>query len=809
MEWWLLPIRAIVTMYAKQIQEVNPGADPTVLSAPDLKLSSLWLTFRNILIVVSLILLFAVVQMFMLNRVCSSGMKTADSLEHQGLPYLDQFGDMQEHLALFRLYSYEYVFARESEKDRQAKATKMIVEQTRSDLEKINSLLPTGQGRQLTTNLETAFDDLNREFCIVQSLVNSNFPAAMTKLDGDIPPRIAKTTAAEQALEEYGYHLSAQQANATFGSFGWIKNNAAFFGAANIVVALGAVMFVLIALRRTRAQLSVAMGRLNERTEELTASLSLLNATLDSTADGIVAVDQENKVSCYNKNFVKLWGFSEEMLRRKRTAELMTLCSIQTTDPDQFLKQLEKQQVTPAADNLYVIEFKDGRTVECFAKTQWVNGQHSGAVLNFRDITGRKKALAELAYERELLRSLLDTSEETIYFKDKKSRFLRCSAAMARIFNAENPAALVGRSDFDFFTKEHAQPAFEDEQQIIKTGKPIISKVEKETWPDGRVTWTLTSKMPLRSVSGEIIGTFGISKDITAIKEAETKLEAVHRQLLDTSRQAGMAEVATNVLHNVGNVLNSINVSTTLVQEKIKKSKTKNLGRVADLVRENQGNLAAFFTTDDKGKQLPDYLARLSEHLAKEQAEILQEVEQTRKHIEHIKDIVTMQQSYAKVSGIAEKVSVIDLVEDSLRMNAGALARHDVQVTREYPEYAPEINVEKHKVLQILVNLIRNAKYACDESGRSNKQMTIRVRNGGDRVQIDVVDNGVGIPAENMTRIFNHGFTTRQSGHGFGLHSGALAAREMGGTLAVFSEGAGHGARFTLDVPVELKRTHT
>lgn len=796
-------------MHAKQIQEVNPGTDPVVLSAPDLKLSSLWLTFRSILIVVSLILVFAVVQMITLNQVCSSGMKAADSLEHQGLPYLDQFGDMQEHLALFRLYSYQYIFARDSERDRQAKATKMIVDQTRADLEKVNILLPTGQGRQLTTNLETAFDELNREFDLVQSMVNSNFTAAMTKLDQDIPSRIAKTTAAEQALEEYGYHLSAQQANAMFGSFGWIKNNAAFFGAANIVVALGAVMFVLIALRRTRIQLSVTMGRLNERTEELTASLSLLNATLDSTADGIVAIDRENKVSCYNKHFVKLWGFSEEMLRRKRTAELMTLCSIQTTDPDQFLKQLEKQQVASESDNFYQIEFNDGRTVECFAKTQWVNGQHAGAVLNFRDITERKKAVAELAYERELLRSLLDTSEETIYFKDKESRFLRCSAAMARIFNAQNPAAVVGRTDFDFFTKEHAQPAFEDEQQIIKTGKPIISKVEKETWPDGRITWSLTSKMPLRSVSGEIIGTFGISKDITAIKEAETKLEIVHRQLLDTSRQAGMAEVATNVLHNVGNVLNSINVSTTLVQEKIKKSKTNNLGRVATLVRENQGNLAAFFTTDAKGKQLPDYLVRLSEHLTTEQAEILQEVEQTRKHIEHIKDIVTMQQSYAKVSGIAEKISVIDLVEDSLRMNAGALARHDVQVVREYPDHTPEINVEKHKVLQILVNLIRNAKYACDESGRKDKQMTIRVRNGGDRVQIDVVDNGVGIPAENMTRIFNHGFTTRQSGHGFGLHSGALAAKEMGGTLSVFSEGTGRGARFTLEVPVELTRTHT
>jgi signal transduction histidine kinase len=146
-------------------------------------------------------------------------------------------------------------------------------------------------------------------------------------------------------------------------------------------------------------------------------------------------------------------------------------------------------------------------------------------------------------------------------------------------------------------------------------------------------------------------------------------------------------------------------------------------------------------------------------------------------------------------------------VGDSLRMNLAALDRHGVELVREF-ETVPPLNLEKHKVLQILVNLVRNAKYACDDSGRPDKRVTVRVTNGANRVQIAVADNGVGIPPEHLTRIFGHGFTTRKGGHGFGLHSGALAAKEMGGTLRVHSDGAGTGATFILELPLEPQSNH-
>ncbi len=295
----------------------------------------------------------------------------------------------------------------------------------------------------------------------------------------------------------------------------------------------------------------------------------------------------------------------------------------------------------------------------------------------------------------------------------------------------------------------------------------------------------------------------GILRDITDRRRAEAQMENLHRQLLDISRDAGMAEVATNVLHNVGNVLNSVNVSTALVSEKIRESKVSNLAKVVVLMRAHRDDLAAYLTQDPKGLQVCDYLDNLAQYLGKEQAVILKELESLTANIEHIKEIVTMQQGYARASGIVDTLPIVDLVEDALRMNNDALVRHEVQMIRDYAA-TPSVPVDKHKVLQILINLVRNAKHALDEGGRKDKRLTIGVATDrGGFVKISVMDNGVGIPPENLTRIFSYGFTTRKNGHGFGLHSGALAAKEMGGSLSAHSDGPGQGATFTLSLPLQ------
>jgi ligand-binding sensor domain-containing protein/signal transduction histidine kinase len=300
--------------------------------------------------------------------------------------------------------------------------------------------------------------------------------------------------------------------------------------------------------------------------------------------------------------------------------------------------------------------------------------------------------------------------------------------------------------------------------------------------------------------------TQSLEKEIEERKRMEEENRRIHRELLEKSRQAGMAEIATNVLHNIGNVLNSVNISASLVVDNVKQSRAASLAKVAALMREHEHDLGTFITRDAKGRQLPVYLGQLAEQLLADQTGAIQELDLLVKNIGHIKDVVTMQQSYARVSGVREIINLCDLVEDSLRMNEAGLNRHQVEVVREYAE-VPPINVDKHRVLQILVNLIRNAKHACEDSARADKQMIVRVANGEGRIKISVHDNGVGISPENLARIFNHGFTTRKDGHGFGLHSGALAAKEMGGTLIVHSDGPGKGACFTLELPAQAAPT--
>jgi PAS domain S-box-containing protein len=301
--------------------------------------------------------------------------------------------------------------------------------------------------------------------------------------------------------------------------------------------------------------------------------------------------------------------------------------------------------------------------------------------------------------------------------------------------------------------------------------------------------------------TGQPVRMTGILQDITQRKQAEAELEKVNRELIDTSRTAGMAEVATGVLHNVGNVLNSVNVSASILTEKLKNSKLPYLALAVDLIKQHSADLGDFITNDPKGKRLPGYIASLSEHFAVEQETMLKEVVGLRTNIEHIKDIVATQQSYAKFGGMTERIKIVDVVEDALRMNESALLRHDIQVTKEYAGALPEVIVDRHKVIQILVNLIRNAKFACEESRATDRRMTIGIAHDPASVRISVKDNGIGIPQENLTLIFNHGFTTRKNGHGFGLHSGALAAKEMRGALIVQSEGRGKGATFTLELP--------
>jgi two-component system, NtrC family, sensor kinase len=203
------------------------------------------------------------------------------------------------------------------------------------------------------------------------------------------------------------------------------------------------------------------------------------------------------------------------------------------------------------------------------------------------------------------------------------------------------------------------------------------------------------------------------------------------------------------------------------------------------------------------------YLAKLAECLGEEHQTMLREVESLTRHIDHIKEIVAAQQCYGAVSGLIETLSLPDLVEDAIRIVEPGISRHGIHLERDY-EAVPPVAVDKHQILQILLNLLRNAEDAIDEAATPAKLIHVRIGlSEDDRVRIEVRDNGVGLAPENLTRIFAHGFTTKPHGHGFGLHSGALAAKQLGGTLWAQSDGPGRGAIFTLELPLAATTVST
>lgn len=380
-----------------------------------------------------------------------------------------------------------------------------------------------------------------------------------------------------------------------------------------------------------------------------------------------------------------------------------------------------------------------------------------------------------------------------------------------QVWWSETMHELYGRSSGDF------QPTLESWLQLIHpadraAASQAVQTALREHQPlhtQYRVELADGTVRHIESLAAAVIDSVGggsrlvgIDLDITERVAAQQRETALQQQLRDASRHAGMAEVAASVLHNVGNVLNSVNVSASLVSDKLRKSKAAGLGRVVSLLQEHQADLGDFIARDERGRHLPVYLEQLAAQLVSERDHTLQELDALRGNIEHIKEVVAMQQSYAKLAGVTETVDVRALVEEGLRLDANGLERQAIALERQFSE-VPPITVDKHRVLQILVNLLRNAKHACQATERSDRCISVRVGRHAAGVQIAVADNGVGIAPENLTRIFSHGFTTKRNGHGFGLHSGALAARELGGSLRVESAGPGQGATFYLDLPLQ------
>jgi len=292
------------------------------------------------------------------------------------------------------------------------------------------------------------------------------------------------------------------------------------------------------------------------------------------------------------------------------------------------------------------------------------------------------------------------------------------------------------------------------------------------------------------------------------VEERTKELRETQEKLIDSAHSSGMAEIATGVLHDIGNLLNSVNISTQVIIDTVKKSKIQGLLKANEMLLENIDNIGDFFSNNDKGKKLPQYYISLGEILKSEHLKLEDEGKSLAKKIAMMKNVITTQQTYAKTQFFNEKINPVNIVEDAMAIKAEVISKNNIRLNRKYYN-VPDIYVQKTKLINVLMNLIKNSTEAMVNNEINNKILTIEINQNEKEVYIKIYDNGDGILKENLSKIFNHGFTTKKSGHGFGLHTCANSVKEMNGKIIADSEGLGKGASFTISfAPYEEEKNY-
>jgi PAS domain S-box-containing protein len=293
-------------------------------------------------------------------------------------------------------------------------------------------------------------------------------------------------------------------------------------------------------------------------------------------------------------------------------------------------------------------------------------------------------------------------------------------------------------------------------------------------------------------------------RNVTVRKKTENALQEAQGNLLNAAHKAGMAEIATGVLHDVGNVLNSINVSCELISSNVRGPALGALGKVNGLLNEHAGDLTDFLTDDPKGSKTLEVLGFTEAALSEERDTILEETDRLMRKVGLLREVIGTQQDYARPGLFYQKVALRDVISDALALNQTRLSNHVIAVTVDCPEDIT-LTTQKTKLVYILINLVQNAvdalKARDDVDPGERRVRIVGSRADGD-IALEIRDNGIGIPAENLTTIFNHGFTTKPGGHGFGLHTCANFIKEIGGEICAESAGAGEGSTFLIRLPV-------
>lgn len=284
------------------------------------------------------------------------------------------------------------------------------------------------------------------------------------------------------------------------------------------------------------------------------------------------------------------------------------------------------------------------------------------------------------------------------------------------------------------------------------------------------------------------------------VKQRTEELETAQKELVEKAHKAGMADIATGTLHNVGNILNSVMTSVHLLGNILDKQSIDGLSKANVLLKANMDDLETFMCRDTKGPKLMQYYIRLEDVFNEEREQIRAQLERLSDKVNTITDVISAQQNYAGSGALTEDMSLEAIIDDALTMQSGSIEKYSISVVKKF-ENVPRVKAQKTKLIHILINLIKNAKEAMTDVDPTGRILTIETLVEGDSVQARVSDSGSGIPEENLNKIFSHGFSTKEGGHGFGLHSCANYMTEMSGEIRAESGRGQAGTTFILSFP--------
>ncbi len=344
----------------------------------------------------------------------------------------------------------------------------------------------------------------------------------------------------------------------------------------------------------------------------------------------------------------------------------------------------------------------------------------------------------------------------------------------------------IADGDYDYISK------LEEGEDLKFEFIPLLSSLSK-------MSIDIKDQMSKREEVQQELIEAGKQLEAKVITRTE-ELNKTKNELVTISREAGRAEFATDVIHNIGNALNSININTDTLRSQMKDLQIPVIKKITELFEINKDNLEKLITKDSVGKKIPDIINQFYEYLKEVQKLTIKDLKEIKKDIQHIQNIIANQQSHAKNILVMEVYSPIEIMDEAIRMNRRTMGRYNISITKKYSAVS-DIKTDKHKLLQVLTNLVSNAKQSFEKQNRENRNITCFIRKQNYILEFEVKDNGIGIYKENITKIFTHGFTTRKDGHGFGLHNSANNVKQLDGELLVRSDGIGKGASFIVKIP--------